>query len=205
MSMMKAIHHGVIYLFAFLTVGWILGYSPIETGKILAVSCYDPGANHFKSHPLPLNQWIRPALFFSFIYGFGILISCGIENSKRPFTFEAFQKNIFIGLLCIGTLLVMVQLKGHAMFLARYIQVSVRQGIIRERLGQSLDFAVTLADHVHRRYSGQPVTVGVDMGPDCGEDPCFYIERALKYYLYPIDTGDIRGEAAVETLKPLSR
>ncbi len=205
MNIMKAMTRVFIYLLSFFAVGWACGYNPLEVHEIFSALLYDPGANDFEIHQLPKGGGLSPVLLLWLVYVLGVFISCFIESRKIRMDLLIFRKNIFIGLICISVLSVFFQLKGRVRFLETYIRVDKANWTVREKLGESLDFATRLARRVHRHYSGQPVTLSIDMEEECGKDPCFYIERALKYYLYPVDSGDIRNEAARGVLRPFSR
>lgn len=204
--MMKVMTYVFIYLLFFFAVGWVCGYNPLEICQILSALSYDSKLNGFEARLLPKGGGMSVVAFLLCVYALGVFSACVIEACKTRMNFLLFRKNIFIGLVCVGVFVMLFQLSGHVLFLKTYLRVDVQSWAVHEKqLGEFLDLVTKLAQRVHRRYSGQPVTVQIDMEQDCGEDPCLYIKRALRYYLYPVDTGEVRNEMAREVLKPLSR
>ncbi len=194
MNSMNPLKYIGIYCGAFFAVGWVCGYNPIAIYMLFPIAIYDPGLNGFELHRLPLQFELSPVLFLAGVYGIGLLVTYGLSAKKANFDFVVLRKNIFIGLICVGSIFMLFQLRGQRHFLKKNVEFDFQKFTIREKLPQMLHFAVRQANSVHEKYPGQALSLQLDMGEDCSQDPCFYVKRALEYYLYPIDVADIRGQ-----------
>ncbi len=190
-----------IYIGSFFAVAFACGYSPIAIYQIFPYVIYAPGLNGFELYWLPLKPKILPLLFLSVVYGIGFFCTYFLSDKKTAWDFRVFRKNLFTGLICIGGVLSFFQFRGQADFLREYLELDLRNLTLREQLPAGLREVIPNAALIRERYSGRSVSLELDMGPDCSRDPCFYIQRGLQYYLYPIDVIGVRGEPIEETLK----